>query len=143
MRLWKLFVPALLVPLVIAACSDASTEGNAIVEAPTNDNNEHLNAMSEPVSLDAAAAPDGSKHIIVAGETNLPNGSKLSITITDSKQEWRGHGETNVNGHKFSSPRIEIAYGLKPDEYTIEVLLLASMVQPDLCGELLAMRASI
>lgn len=81
------------------------------------------------VVINAQARAIDKKHIEISGNTNLPEQTELNITVEDSKGQWRSQAKAFVTDGKFSVQNLEIAYGLTPDKYKIDITQIVPPLQ--------------
>lgn len=81
------------------------------------------------VIINAQTRAIDNKHIEISGTTNLPEQTELNITVEDSKGQWRSQAKAFVTDGKFSVLSLEIAYGLTPDKYKIDITQIVPPLQ--------------
>jgi hypothetical protein len=78
-----------------------------------------------------AARLQGGNRPLVAGVTNLPDGTELMITLRRESSNYAGQDKTTVvNGEFQAGPFAQGDSGLNPGEYEIQVSSPLAMLQP-------------
>lgn len=131
-NLFKLLTASTAVVLCLTACGQEST-GPATTQNDTSTNSSGIQTdlANISVNIEALATAVDAKHIEIKGSTNLPDETQLNITVEDSKEEWRSQTDAIVSNGAFLIPNLEIAYGLSPDRYKIDITQIVPPLQPE------------
>lgn len=130
LSLFKLLTVSTIV-LCLTACGQESTDASATQDETSIENGGATSLANISVNIQASATAVDAKHIGIKGSTNLPDGTELNITVEDSKEEWRSQTKAVVSNGAFLIPTLEIAYGLSPDRYKIDITQIVAPLQPE------------
>jgi hypothetical protein len=140
MKAWRRPCAGLLAALWLSGCggdgNDAATEKEPQTEQPIDVSSEPAEA-EEPVEVDplpveivASATLRGDRRLMVEGEANLPDETRLLIVVERELSGVRWQSRTQVTGERFSAGPFGPGSGLPDGGYTITVHLMEASVQP-------------
>ena len=127
----KVYISALLVlTLFLVSCSEEST---APTQKPSKVENEPIvtQHMAEAVTIEAQAVstPDG--RVSVYGNSNLPDGTKLLVTLSNEKMRFSAQDKTSISNGQFSFVPLGSKTGLRPGSYVVEIIMPIPSVHPE------------
>jgi len=86
--------------------------------------------FAEPVEIDFAATLTGDRRLMVAGESNLPEGARLQIVVERELSGVRWQQRTVLANGRFEAGPLGPGSGMPDGGYTITVNLPEASVQP-------------
>jgi hypothetical protein len=89
-----------------------------------------LSPLSEDVALSITVEGSSDRKPKITGETNLPDGTELSISIEGKASNFSGGDKAIVSGGRFRSVSFGPDGGLKPGQYKANVTMPIPQVQP-------------
>lgn len=108
--------------LIVSACSDGGKNAEQISLPPQ---------MSEEARLNAEATKLDDDRIEVTGKTNLPDSTKLLISLSNETLGFDAKCESVVNNGQFSTGPLGPSSGLIAGNYKVKVLMPLPIVQPE------------
>ena len=108
--------------LFISACSDDQNDTKESLIEPS--------IMNSPVEIDAFVSMTKDARIQVNGTSNLPDKTALLITVTNDKLSYRAQDKATILNGKFSAGPFGKNGPLEFGDYSIEVVMPVSSVQP-------------
>lgn len=115
----------------IVFCLTACGQGSTGASTTQNETSTTTSLVNISVNIEASATAVDAKHIEIKGTTNLPDDTELNITVEDSKEEWRSQTKAVVSNGAFLISNLEIAYGLSPERYKIDITQIVPPFQPE------------
>lgn len=132
-------VLAVVAGAVLSACgqSSAPVEGNATPKPAAVEPAPTPPAPSKPTpppfdgTVVMSAHLEGGARPTVVGETNLPDGTELMVSLSRSASSYSGQDKTTVSGGAFrAGPFSQKGADLNPGKYTIDVSTPLAALQP-------------
>lgn len=108
-----------------------ASEVNALVIKERNPIQVSAAPISEPVNIQAEGSPTPDGRVVVSGKTNLPNKTKLSISLINKVVGSNFGGISIVIGGKYSTSPLGPKTGLISGKYTISVAMPLPATQPE------------
>lgn len=124
----KIFVVTLALSLgvFISACSDGGGAEKSNSQAQVSS----VKSMSGEARLKAEANKNDDGRVLVAGETNLPDGTELRISLSNESFGLTAQDTAIVSNGKFSAVPLGPKSGLAAAIYVVEVMMFSS-AQPE------------
>ncbi len=132
-------VLAVVVGAVLSACGQSNAPGgsNAAPSPVTAEPAPAAPAPSKPApppfdgTVSMSAQLEGGTRPALVGETNLPDGTKLMVSLSRRASSYSGQDKAIVSGGAFrAGPFSQKGADLNPGEYTIKVSTPLSALQP-------------
>jgi len=108
--------------LFLSACSDEQNDTNKSIVKPST--------MNSAVEMDAFVSMTEDARIQVSGTSNLPDNTELLITVINYKLNYRAQDKTIISNGEFSAGPFGKNGPLEFGDYSIEVVMPVSSVQP-------------
>ncbi|MCK4739807.1 MAG: hypothetical protein KAT46_07640 [Deltaproteobacteria bacterium] len=118
----------LVLGLLFVSCSDEST---APEQSEVQNESVVAQHMTEAVSIEAKAVLTSEGRVSVSGESNLPDGTALMVSLIDEKAEGHGQDETSISNGQFTAGPLGAKSGLKPARYVINITMPMPNFQPE------------
>jgi len=126
-----------LVLFVIVGCSteenkqdiNASKTVNAKPQKVTRQVKQPV-TMKDQAQINAKASSTQDNRILVNGETNLPNATGFMISVVNKMTGFSAQGQSSVMNGKFTAGPFGPMKGLSAGNYSIEIVMPISRVQP-------------
>lgn len=87
--------------------------------------------MSEEVILRISVEEDSKLRPKIIGETNLPDNTELSVTVSGKSTNFTGQDKASVQAGRFQAGPFGPSNGLNPGQYTVDVVMPIPPIQPD------------
>lgn len=138
MKAWRRSCTWLLAVLWLSGCggddNGAASEEEAQIEQPTITASESIEEPVEqdplPVEIRATATLRDDRRLMVEGETNLPDESRLLIVVERELSGVRWQSRTAISGERFVAGPFGPGSGLPDGRYIITVNLVEASIQP-------------
>ncbi|BCB07133.1 hypothetical protein HHSLTHF2_10230 [Vreelandella venusta] len=124
--------------LLLAGCGgqeeDLPPESpESVVEMPSPQQSAEPQEVVEPlvVAISASASLRSDRRLMVDGETNLPDGALIQVTIEREISRVRWQERTRVLHEKFNAGPFGSGSGLPDGRYIVTVQLSEAAVQPE------------
>jgi len=101
------------------------------VESDELGNNQQNSLLHSPVVVSAKGVPTSQGRISVVGKTNLPDKTKLLISLINEVTGFQAQDKTSVINGEYSTVPIGPKKGLNAGKYLIEVVMLIPATQPE------------
>lgn len=125
----KIFVVTLALSfgMFISACSDGGGAENNNSQAQVSS----VKNMSGEARLRAEASKNDDGRVVVAGETNLPDGTELLISLSNESVGFTAQDKAIVSNGKFLAGPLGPKSGLAAANYVVEVMMPVPSAQPE------------
>lgn len=109
---------------------EASDESEAVVQEDASDPEPEVEPFAEPVEIGFEASLGSDRRLMVAGESNLPDASRLQVVVERELSGVRWQERTTLAEGRFQAGPLGSGSGLPDGGYTITVNLSEASVQP-------------
>ncbi|MGM0832968.1 hypothetical protein M0220_02830 [Halomonas qinghailakensis] len=120
--------------LLLAGCGSQEEESPSepVVETPSPQESAEPKEVIDPlvVAISTKASLRSDRRLMVEGETNLPEGALIQVTIEREISRVRWQARTNVLDGKFNAGPFGSGSGLPDGRYMVRVQLSEASVQP-------------
>lgn len=133
MKLTHKLILTLALSILITACSDDDQNVNTSTNVASDTKETIVTKTEKPIeniNLNAKATNTADGRVLVTGKTNLPEGTKLMVSMSNKTTGYRAQDESSVVGGKFSAGPFGYKTGLTDGVYLIDISTPASAVQP-------------
>ena len=130
--------------LVSFACTTTEQSKNNNTALTSSVNTNSARSQPSPVPSDSPSTPMNEEVILrisfeedsklrpkITGETNLPDNTELLVTVSGKSTSFNGQDKTSVQSGRFQAGPFGSSNGLKPGQYTVDVVMPIPPIQPD------------
>lgn len=133
MKLTHKLILTLALSILITACSDDEQNVNPSTNVASDTKETIVTKTEKPIeyiNLNAKATNTADGRVLVTGQTNLPEDTRLMVSMSNKTTGYRAQDKSSVVGGKFSAGPFGFKTGLTDGVYLIDISMPASAVQP-------------